>query len=154
MISPVKNFEFAIIAICLLLSGCRPEKTTPDTFFGSVQQPVWTAPADYDYASSMTAVVKVELTEQYPFSAANFQLQEKDMLAAFDGDFCLGVAKPVMDDEPLFFLFITGTDGDVTLRYYSAQYKRIFVAEPFPFQNDTRLGTPDNPFVPKFTLEK
>ena len=86
-----------------------------------------------------------------------------DLLAAFIDNQCCGVESPVEGEDGLFFLFITqpvndeeftGT-ADVTLRYWSAQYKKIFVAEAaFPFVNDGREGTVSNPFIPSFTIEQ
>ena len=74
----------------------------------------------------MTAVVKVDLKAQYPEKASDWQLNDNDLLAAFNGETCLGVASP---KEGLFFLYIAGTEGAVTLRYYSAHYKNFFEAK-------------------------
>ena len=39
---------------------------------------------------------------------------EEDLLAAFAGETCLGVAEDV---NGLYFIYIAGAEGDVTLRY-------------------------------------
>ena len=126
--------------------GCK-EKNKPESFLSDKARPTWTAPSDYDYTSSMTAVVKVDLKAQYPEKAADFVLDDNDLLAAFSGETCLGVASP---DDGLFYLYIAGTDEDmVSLRYYSAHYKNLFEAkDAFPFVNDAHLGTVDEPLVP------
>ena len=44
--------------------GCK-KGNTPETLQGSTEKPAWTAPANYDLASSMTAVIKVDLSSCY-----------------------------------------------------------------------------------------
>ena len=145
-----------IIASCgllLLAAGCK-EQNKPESFAGNVAKPTWTVPADYDYTSSMTAVVKVELAAQYPDKGADFVLDSNDLLAAFSGETCLGIASP---QDGLFYLYIAAPTANgnaaVTLRYYSAHYKNLFEAkDAFPFANDTQQGTVATPFVPMFTV--
>ena len=99
----------------------------------------------------MTAVVKVDLATQYFAFASDFVLTDKDVLAAFIDETCTAVASP---QDGLFFLYITGKEGAVTLRYYSAHYKNIFETKtPFQFKNDDILGTADKPFVPAFVVK-
>ena len=149
MMSHLRKFsEIALFALLLVAAGCTG-KNKPESFYGNVEQPAWSAPTDYDYSSSMTALVKVDLQSRYPESAADFAINEKDLLAAFAGEQCLGVASP---QDGLFFLYIAGTEGSVTIRYYSAQYKNLFAAEPIPYQNNLRLGSPDKPYTPAFVL--
>ena len=137
--------------LTVLLAGCK-DKNAPESFSGNVARPTWTAPEVSDMTSSMTAVVKVDLKAQYPEVAADWQLKDEDRLAAFISDNCVGVASP---KEGLFFLYIAGTEGAVTLRYYSAHYKNLFEAkDAFVFRNDDHLGTPDNPFIPAFVVAK
>ena len=48
-----------------------------------------------------------------------------------------------------------GTDGAVTLRYYSAHYKNLFEAkDAFVFRNDDHLGTVAAPYAPAFVVVK
>jgi len=147
--------SFSIILTCSLLlfvAGCKEKNSPENNLSGNSEPPSWTAPVEYDYTSSMTAVIKVDLTLQYPDQASDFVIDNKDVLAAFSGENCLGVASP---QEGLFFLFMVGAEGSVTLRYYSAHYKNIFVAEnAFSFRNDENLGTVAEPLKPVFKMEK
>lgn len=145
--------------LLLLAAGCKndKDKEPETTLTGNVSRPTWAVSTDYDYTSSMTAVVKVtNLNGQI----VNEQIvNENDLLAAFIGDNCVGVASPDTQTG-LFFLYITApneqmengqmvNDQMVNLKYYSAHYKNIFeAADAFPFQNDTNLGTIAEPFVP------
>ena len=143
----------AVVAICF--AGCK-DKNAPESFNGNVARPTWTAPEVSDMSSSMTAVVKVDLKAQYPETAADFVLVDNDLLAAFSGETCLGVAQP---QDGLFFLYIaapvTGNPSSVTLRYYSAHYKNLFEAkDAFRFINDDHLGTTAEPFKPAFVVAK
>ncbi len=100
----------------------------------------------------MTAVIKVDLAAQYPDIAADFVLMDNDLLAAFSGKTCLGVASP---NEGSFYLYIGAPVGltptSVTLRYYSAHYKNLFEAkDAFPYVSDTQQGNADEPFIPAF----
>ena len=144
----------AVVALCF--AGCKKDTNAPETFNGNVARPTWTAPEVSDMSSSMTAVVKVDLKAQYPETAADFVLDNNDLLAAFSGETCLGTAQP---QEGLFFLYIaapvTGNPSSVTLRYYSAHYKNLFEAvNAFPFVNDTQQGTTAEPFKPAFVVAK
>lgn len=146
-------YTLVLCALALCVWGCK-NRNEPESLIGSVEKPNWTAPTKYDYSSSMTAVVKVNLNASYTaeqLAAANYQLSEGDMVAAFSGDECLGVAAP---QEGLFFLYICApTSGsNVTLRYYSSVLKNMFLAEPFAFANDTQLGTIDEPHTPAFII--
>ena len=140
------------------LTSCTQE-VTPPSLQGDVAQPAWTAPADYDYTSSMTAVVKVSLLEQYPSMAADWQLNDSDRVAAFVGDECLGVVTP---QEGLFYLYVAGSTSsdqeqmtNVSLRYWSAHFKNLFeVKDAFPFKNDDHIGSVAEPFAPKFVVVK
>ena len=149
----------ASCALLLLAAGCK-EQNKPQSFVGNVEHPAWAAPSDYDYTSSMTAVIQVDLKAQYPETASDFVLSDNDLLGAFSGETCLGVATPLDD---LFFLYIAspsslqGEDGGrlVTLRYYSAHYKNLFEAkDAFPFVNDDHLGTIAEPLAPAFVVVK
>lgn len=136
----------------LLAAGCKKDSDNePQTLASDKQCPAWTVPADYDYTSSMTAVVKVDIARQYSF-ASDFEVKDDDVLAAFIGETCVGKVSP---DEGFFILYIAGTEGTVTLRYYSAFYRNIFVArDAFPYKNDENLGTIAEPFVPAFVVAK
>jgi len=147
---------FCILSVLtVLFAGCKKdEPTAPESLYGNVERPTWTVPSEYDYTSSMTAVIKVaNLNGQM----VNDQIvNDSDLLAAFSGDTCLGVAQP---QDGLFFLYIaapvTGNPSSVTLRYYCAHYKNLFEAkDAFRFINDDHLGTTVEPFKPAFVVAK
>ena len=152
-----KLLIIASCALLLLAAGC---KNQPETLGGSINKPAWQKPAEYDYSSSMTAVVKIDLLKDYPSMAMDWHLRESDLLAAFIGDKCCGVASYNQVDS-LFYLFIADAadpalvDKQVTLRYWSAYYRNLFLAtNVFPFVNDGQKGNADAPFVPVFVVEK
>ncbi len=161
----MKRNSLIICILCSLLCvfvGCKNDKEKePESFVSDKARPTWTIPEDYDYTSSMTAVVKVDLAAQYPDKAADFQLNDKDLLAAFSGEECLGVASP---QDGLFYLYIvtpSGSNGQIVndqmikLVYYSAHYKNLFeAADAFPFANDTQQGTVAEPFIPTLVEAK
>ena len=145
----------SVLVLCTLflctLVGCK-DKNAPESFNGNVARPAWTTSSNHDFTSSMTAVIKVDLATQYPDIAADFVLMENDLLAAFSGETCLGVASP---NEGSFYLYIGAPVGvtptSVTLRYYSAHYKNLFEAkDAFPYVSDTQQGNADEPFIPAF----
>lgn len=150
-----------VAALCSLI-GCKPEPVAHDILSGSIEAPVWSAPDNYDYSSSMTAVVKVDLALTYPDQAKDFRHADNDILAAFIGETCLGVAT-WQEDAAAYWLYMViptsmqQADGGmlVTLRFYSEQYKNIFVSkDAFLFSNDTHLGSVSAPFTPAFMPDK
>lgn len=168
MTLPAKSCSILLCALLLFAAGCKndPEKEpespqqeeqrAPQTLNGNAGKPAWEVTKDYDMTSSMTAVVKADLLASYPDLAKDFALEDDDLLAAFSGETCLGVASP---QDGLFFLYIgapvTGNPSSITLRYYSTHYKNIFVAtDEFSFVNDAHLGTVANPVVPKLVVVK
>ena len=72
----MKRNSLIICILCSLLCvfvGCKNDKDKePESFVSDMARPTWTIIEDYDYASSMTAVVKVDLAEQYPDKAAEY----------------------------------------------------------------------------------
>ena len=166
----MKRFAIiASIAMLFLALGCKknnqnepvqpqPEpQPQPESIIGNVSAPAWTAPEDYDMPSSMTAVVKIDLSSLYTaeqLSGAGYQLKAEDKVAAFAGDECLGVIEL---QNGLFFVYINApkTDSDITLKYYSSVLKHIYAdKESFPFINDTQLGSAGSPYTPIWTIEK
>lgn len=154
----MKNYLFliALVMSVLTFTSCDKNKgkgLDPETLAGNVEKPTWVADTvSYDYSSSMTAVIKVDLLASYPVMAKDFQLNDNDLLSAFSGETCVGVAKCV---NGLFYLFVAGKEGPVTLRFYSGYYKNLFEAkDAFTFQNDAILGTYTEPFKPTFLVVK
>lgn len=148
-----------LCAACSKKTTNEPDPVTPDpktepqqteTLAGNVSRPTdWKVGPDYDYTSSMTSIVRVDLLKQYPDAAKDFVLTADDIVGAFAADgTCLGSVEP--DEDGYFFLYIVGTEGDVTLRYWSGHYKNLFEADPFTFVNDGQQGTYAEPFVPDF----
>ena len=162
MMSQVRNSNRHIVGLysvlCILsvltvfFSGCK-DQNKPESCVSDQARPSWTAIEVPAMSSSMTAVIKVDLKAQYPTQAADFVLDDNDLLAAFSGDLCLGTATP---QDGLFYLFVAGINDDpVTLRYYSTHYKNLFEAvNAFPFVNDTQQGTTAEPFKPAFVVAK
>lgn len=163
MMLPVRNYKKLLLAalcslsmvLLVLFSGCKNKEQDPETFVSDKTRPVWTAPEKSDITSSMTAVVKVNLKAQYPSIAADFVLDENDLLGAFAEEQCLGVAQL---QEGYFFIYINSpaeSSSQVTLRYYSAFYKNLFEAkDAFPFKNDDILGTIADPYIPALVVVK
>lgn len=151
-----KLLIIASCALMLLAAGCKQKPVEPESIIGTTVRPVWTDPEDYDMSSSMTAIVKVDLSKTYTaeqLNAANYQQTAEDLLAAFSGDKCLGVAEQV---NGLFFLYITAPEegSNVTIKHYSSVLKNIFTAQPVAFRNDTQLGTVSEPYLPAWTVVK
>lgn len=168
------KFVFVIVAIMtLMLASCniseppdKPnEKETPNDTVklgGNVQVPTWAVDSNYDYSTSMTAIVKVDLTINYALAVdgegklvdSNI-IDSNDLLAAFIGNTCVGVANPT---EGLFYLYINDDNSaeavkNISLRYYSAKLQNMFEAKDvLVFKNDDRIGTVSEPFTPAFTL--
>ena len=148
-------FVLCTLTVCTLVGCKKDSETEPDTLVGNVPEPAWTFPVEHDYTSSMTAIVKVNLTASYPELAKDFVLTDKDRLAAFSGSTCMGVASP---KNGLFYLYVaplSSFTGEVTLRYYSAHYKNLFESvNAFTFANDERLGTIAEPFTPQWKVSR
>ena len=155
-----KYFAFCMLCALMLgtvvLSGCKKNgKDEPSTLISDKEKPAWVAPSDFDMTSSMTAVIRVDLSLTYPklIKDAARSIGEGDLLAAFAGDQCIGVTSP---EEGLFYLFITTPtkdDAPISLHYYSSILKNLFVSdETFVFDNDQRLGSYSEPYTPHFHL--
>lgn len=118
-------------------------------FTGNASVPSWTDPDKSVYPMSMTAVVR--LSPVLETLAA-----DGDMMAAFIGGECRGVAKKVMNDGVrLFFIHVkapSSENGDVEFRYYSAAAKRVYVsvASDVKYEVDKIYGTAENPAFPDF----
>ena len=156
MMLPVRSFSLLLLAAVLCFASCddknKPTPTpTEQDLYGNAARPTWTAIEVPDMTASMTAVIKVQKLEGI---IVNDSIGNKDdLIAAFSGETCLGVAQ-YNEETKLFFLFIAGlTDNTnaVTLRYFSAHYKNLFEAkDAFRFANDTQLGSPAEPYIPAF----
>ncbi len=147
-----------LISVFLFLASCGKEEggnavvpdTVPDPMFGDITDPAWSVSTDYDYTTSMTAVIGVDLQGRDSL----WTIDTADRVAAFVGDECVGLANP---SGPLFFLFIVPPqhDGDdITLRYYSSYYHNIFRSDTvFSFCNGSQQGTVNNPLLVVFSKD-
>lgn len=154
MMLPAKSCSIILCALLLLAAGCKKDPgTDPENpqknLNGDVARPTWTVPEDYDYTSSMTAVIKV--TSLNGQMVNDSVVNDSDLLAAFIGEECRGIATY---DSGLFYLYIAGPGEAVTLRYWSAHYKNLFAAEPIPFVNDTQVGSTAEPYKPNWVVAK
>lgn len=157
-----KHLSFHVFVIFLVLNmfvSCIPEIITPPTPdepaipSGNVSTPDWQVSSDYDYSSSMTVIAQVDLTQTYTLTPDDWQVDTADLLAAFAGEECIGVCKPV---DSLFFLYITSPsqgNDDISLRYYSARLHNVFQGNTvLQFVNGDRLGSVNDPLKPLFEV--
>lgn len=117
----------------------------PNESYGSLTQPA-APPFDESakYPEAMTATLFV-VGNQISGS------HDSDMLAAFVGDECRGVATPVIDDgRPVYIMEIRGRKeetADIRFKYYSHLMSGIFTAkESFSFSDGNNIGTSSAPF--------
>ena len=153
MMSQVRNsnrsFRWLVLVLtvlCTVLSGCKKPEEPVDPFVvpGNTENPNWVLTVENDMTNSMTVIVKVSFTDQ-PGS-----------LAAFIGNECCGIGS-YNAEVGLYWLFISPAPepgGNVQLRFYSPDLKRIFDAkETFPFRNDdTEYGSISAPFTPSWIV--
>lgn len=143
----MKNCKFVCFAFVLMaLVACQGEKEPVNPFVtpGDTPDPGWVVTVDNDMSASMTAIVSVAIGEQ------------PGTLAAFMGNDCCGVAE-FEEKAGLYWLYIspaTEAGGEVQLKYYSPDLKRIFVADPFVFRNDDMLGSNSEPFTPAWKVSE
>ncbi len=131
----------------VFLTGCKDKEQPVNPYVdpGTTENPNWVLTVDNDMTSSMTAIVRVSFTDQ------------PGTIAAFIGNDCCGVAE-YQADYGLYWLYISPASeqgGDVLLRFYSPNLKRIFDAtSTFPFRNDTHLGSVSAPYTPEWEVAK
>ena len=141
-----RNFSLCLLALAVsifALTGCE-KKNDPFHKKGNTPDPHWTVETAQTMPISMTVTVRVEFANS------------EGSLAAFIDDTCCGVAEYV---NGLYYLYITPLTedggGEVKLRFYSPDLKRIFKAkETFPFINNEQIGTPNDPYTPEWTVDK
>lgn len=149
MMLQVKNFSKIILcAVLLLAAGCKDKEQPVNPYVdpGTTENPNWVLTVDTtDLILSMTAIVKVSFA------------QSEGSLAAFIGNDCCGIAD-YNADLGLYWLYMspaTEQGGNVQLRFYSPDLKRIFDAtSTFPFRNDTQPGTVAEPYTPEWKVTK
>ena len=142
------NRLFVALFVCMLcavcsLTGCQNQEQPVNPYItpGTTENPNWVLTVENDMSASMTAIAKVSFTEK------------QGTLAAFMGDACCGVADYI---DGLYWLYITPATeagGEVQLKFYSPDLKRIFVAkETFTFRNDAQLGSVSEPYMPEWKV--
>ena len=111
--------------------------------------PAWSEPDNSIFPTSMTAVVRLTpFLERYA--------TENDVMAAFIGDECRGVASRIeVDGKALYFVHVKAADdetGNVEFRYYNTATNTLYrsVAEEVPYEINKVYGTPDAPEYPNF----
>ena len=147
MMLQVRNCK--ILALCSLilvaLVGCKDKEQPVNPFVdpGTTENPNWVVSGDNNMSSSMTAIVKVSFAKS------------EGILAAFIGNDCCGLAN-YNTDLGLYWLYIspaTEAGGNIQLRFYSPELKRIFDATTtFSFSNDTQLGSITEPYTPEWKV--
>lgn len=113
------------------------------------EAPEWVEPDKSVLPTSMTAVLRLTpFLERYA--------AEQDLMAAYIGDECRGVAtKQVVDGNTLYFIQVKAADdetGNVEFRYYSAQTNTLYTSVPdeLPYEINKMYGTADAPAYPDF----
>lgn len=110
------------------------------------ERPVWTTPDMHIYPASMTAVIRMS-----PYILPS--ITDADLLAAFIGSECRGVAQQIHDAQGgvLYQIQVKGNQsevGKVVFKYYCDVTKEAFVsADDLSFEADARLGNVDTPWV-------
>ena len=151
MMSQVRNCNLILLCTLLLLAaGCKKENNDPQTLQANKPRPAWQVSDSVDILSSMTAVIRVTTLEGQ--AVEDKEVGASDMLAAFVGEECVGIAEY---KDGLFYLYMSAQEGYVTLRYYSAHYANLFEAEDaFVYRNDSFVGTVAEPFTPQWKLSR
>ena len=158
MMSQVKNFsKILLCGLLLLAAGCN-DQNAPLSLVGNKSQPTWQAPAEYDLSTSMTVILKVSLTPSFTeaqVEAANYQRSADDLVAAFEGETCLGVGEYKAQYNAYWLYIDAPQNGDkVTIRYYSAALKNIFVAtEALVYSSHGMIGSISEPYTPLWVIE-
>ena len=110
---------------------------------GALGPPIWTPVPNLQY--NMSVIGKIRL------SPGVFSLNENDLLGAFVGNECRGVAHPFASLDGTLFMTIGSNlqSGEtVTFKVYLASANEILDAnETIPFQNQGETGTMANPFI-------
>jgi len=115
---------------------------------GAPGPPIWTPVPNLQY--NMSVIGKVRL------SPGVFSLNENDILGAFVGTECRGVANPFASLSGTLFLTIGSNNlsgENVTFKIFLASTNEIVNAnETISFQNGGEAGTMDNPFLFTFPI--
>ncbi len=146
-----------LTVVTVFMAGCK-DQNAPLSLVGNKPQPTWQAPAEYDLSTSMTVILKVSLTPSFTEAqlvAANYQHSADDRLAAFEGETCLGVGEYKAQYNAYWLYIDAPQNGDkVTIKYYSAALKNIFVAtEALVYSSHGMIGSISEPYTPLWVIE-
>ena len=161
MMSLVRNCNLLLLSILLLsVAGCKKDVNEPQTvpvpvpateeqtIHGNQPRPSWVVTDESNLQSSMTAIIKVTTLNGQAIDDA--MVGADDLLAAFIGEKCVGIAEY---KDGLFYLYLSAEEGTVTLRYYSAYYTNLFeVKDAFVYRNNASIGTVSEPYSPQWVV--
>ena len=161
MMSLVRNCNLLLLSILLLsVAGCKKDVNEPQTvpvtvpateeqtIHGNQPRPSWVVTDESNLQSSMTAIIKVTTLNGQAID--DTMVGADDLLAAFIGEKCVGIAEY---KDGLFYLYLSAEEGTVTLRYYSAYYTNLFeVKEAFVYSNNASIGTVAEPYSPQWVV--
>ena len=149
MMSLVRNCKLLLLSILLLsVAGCKKDVNEPQTIHGNQPRPSWVVTDESNLQSSMTAIIKV--TTLNGQAIEDTMVGADDLLAAFIGENCVGIAEY---KDGLFYLYLSAEEGNVTLRYYSAYYTNLFeVKDAFVYRNNASIGTVSEPYCPQWVV--
>ena len=161
MMSLVRNCNLLFLCILLLsVAGCKKDVNEPQpvpvpvpateeqTIHGNQPRPSWVVTDESNLLSSMTAIIKVTTLNGQAID--DTMVGADDLLAAFIGEKCVGIAEY---KDGLFYLYLSAEEGTVTLRYYSAYYTNLFeVKDAFVYRNNASIGTVSEPYCPQWVV--
>ena len=159
--SLVRNCNLLLLSILLLsVAGCKKDVNEPQpvpvpvpateeqTIHGNQPRPSWVVTDESNLLSSMTAIIKVTTLNGQAID--DTMVGADDLLAAFIGEKCVGIAEY---KGGLFYLYLSAEEGTVTLRYYSAYYTNLFeVKDAFVYRNNASIGTVSEPYCPQWVV--
>ena len=149
MMSLVRNCKLLLLSILLLsVAGCKKDVNEPQTIHGNQPRPSWVVTDESNLQSSVTATIKVTTLNGQAID--DTMVGADDLLAAFIGEECVGIAEY---KDGLFYLYLSAEEGIVTLRYYSAYYTNLFeVKDAFVYRNNASIGTVAEPYCPQLVV--
>ena len=149
MMSLVRNCKLLLLSILLLsVAGCKKGVNEPQTIHGNQPRPSWVVTDESNLQSSVTATIKVTTLNGQAID--DTMVGADDLLAAFIGEKCVGIAEY---KDGLFYLYLSAEEGTVTLRYYSAYYTNLFeVKDAFVYRNNASIGTVSEPYCPQWVV--
>ena len=143
-----KLFLFLILFPFFALQASNPTLLSPYNLTSIIESPnpappTWIPTANMQF--NMNVIAKIQVAQGV------FSLNENDILGAFVGNECRGVASPFSSLGGMLFLTIGSNvqSGElVTFKIYrSATDQVINAIETFSFQNSAEMGTMNNPFI-------